>query len=183
MPYGSSYGQQKARKLSGKEESDLVKEVRDCIEDSFNADRDNRAEAETDLMFVAGDQWPQAVKNARGTTRPMLTINQLPQFVHQVTNPTRTADIAIKASPVDDAADVQIAKIYNGLIKQIEYQSTAKSVYVTGNEHQAMCGIGWWQVVTQYVDDAIFDQEIRIQRIENPLSVFCDPAAVRMLHE
>lgn len=168
----------KPRRLSKAEEADLVKEVRDNIEEAYNHDRDNRTEAEIDLQFVAGDQWPQAVKQARGTARPMLTINQLPQFVHQVTNPTRTADIAIKASPVDDATDPEMAKIYNGLIKQIEYQSNAKAVYVAGNEHQAMCGIGWWQVATRYVDDAIFDQEICLKRVENPLSVFCDPAAV-----
>lgn len=167
-----------ARTLTAGERQELVGEVRENIEEAYNYERDNRVEAEIDLQFLAGDQWPEAVKAARGTTRPMLTINQLPQFVHLVTNPTREADIAIKAIPVGGTADPEKARLFNDLIKQIEFQSTAKSVYVTGNEHQASCGIGWWQVLTQYVDDAIFDQEIRIRRIEHPLSVYCDPGAV-----
>jgi hypothetical protein len=169
---------QPAVKLSKEKKQAIVEEARVRTERSYLYERDNRREAEIDLQFLAGDQWPVAVRLARGTSRPMLTINHLPQFVRQVTNPTREADIAIKASPVDDNSDPALAKIYNGLIKQIEYQSTAKTVYVTGNEHQAACGIGWWQVVLQYVDDAIFEQEIRIKRVENPLAVYCDPAAV-----
>src|SRR5690606_40820515 len=61
------------------------------------------------------------------------------------------------------------------LIKQIQYQSSAKAVYSQAGEHQAACGIGWWQVVTSYVDDAAFDQEIRIEGIRSPLAVYDDP--------
>lgn len=167
-----------AKKLSKDEESAVVERVREGIEDCSVFERDNRREAEIDLQFVAGDQWPAAVKAARGTTRPMLTINQLPQFVQLVTNPTRVADIGIKAVPVDSQSDPETAKIYDELFKAIQYQSNAKQVYVQGNEHQAKCGIGWWRICTQYVDDEVFDQEIRIKRINNPLSVYCDPAAV-----
>lgn len=167
-----------SKKLSKEEEKAVVARAREFIEDVYVFERDNRREAEIDLQFVAGDQWPAAVKAARGTTRPMLTINQLPQFVQLVTNPTREADIGIKAVPVDDAADPETAKIYNSIIQDIEYLSTAKTVYVTGNEHQAKCGIGWWRVCSQYVDDAVFDQELRIKRINNPLAVYCDTAAV-----
>lgn len=166
------------RKLTDGEEQEIIAEVRDNIEEAYEFERENRAEAEVDLRFMKGDQWPQAVKNARGTTRPMLTINQLPVFVHQVTNPTREADIAIKASPIDNQVDPQVAKIYNDLIRDIEYQSSAKAIYVAGNEQQTSCGIGYWQVCIEYVDDAIFDKEIKLRKVEHPLAVYCDPAAV-----
>jgi hypothetical protein len=168
-----------SRTLSKKEKEELVAEVREHIEDVYLFELENRREASIDLQFLSGDQWPAAAKALRGTTRPMLTINQLPQFVRQVTNPTREANIAIKVAPVDDDSDPQKAKIFDGVIKQIEDRSTAKTVYVWGNECQAGCGIGWWQVKTQYVDDASFDQEIILERIENPLSVYCDTAAVK----
>jgi hypothetical protein len=99
--------------------------------------------------------------------------------VRQVTNPTREADIAIKVVPVDDDSDPQLAKVFDGLIKQIEDRSVAKTVYVWGNECQASCGIGWWQVKTRYVSDASFDQEIVLEKIENPLSVYFDPGATK----
>jgi hypothetical protein len=168
-----------SRKFSKEEKAAIVEEVREHIQDVYEFERDNRREAQTDLQFLSGDQWPAAAKAIRGNTRPMLTINQLPQFVRQVTNPTREANIAIKVAPVDDDTDPQLAKTYDGLIKQIEDRSTAKTVYVWGNEQQCNCGIGWWQVKTQYVDDASFDQEIILERIENPLSVYCDAAAVK----
>lgn len=166
--------------ISAKESSDLANEVRECIETCYYFERDNRREAEIDLAFVAGDQWPQVVKQQRANTRPMLVINQIPQFVNQVVNPIREADLAIKVKPEDDQQDPKIARIYDQLISQIQYLSDAKSVYVTAHEHQVKCGIGWWRVASEYVDDASFDQELRIQKIRNPLSVYCDPGAVKL---
>jgi hypothetical protein len=164
-------------KLSKAQSAEICEEIRDRVYYCYMFERDNRREAEIDLAFVAGDQWPQAVKQMRGNSRPMLTINQLPQFVAQVTNPMRQADIAIKVVGTDDQTDPQLADVYEQIIKQIEYQSDAKQVYVTGNEHQVKCGVGWWRVTTDYASDESFDQEIYLKRIRNPLSVYCDPAS------
>ena len=157
----------------------LLKEIREAIEDSWNHDRDNIKEAQQDLEFLAGNQWPDDVKRDRDAQgRPMLTVNKLPQFLRQVTNDIRAADLAIKTSPVDDESDPELAKIYDGILKQIQYQSSAKHVFSTAAEHQAGCGIGWFRVKTEYADDSAFDQEIKLEALRNPLAVFCDPAAV-----
>jgi hypothetical protein len=167
-------------KLSKSEAAAIVKEARERLEASWQADKDNRQEAATDLKFLAGDQWPEHVRKEREAEgRPILTINALPQFLRQVTNPIREADLSIKTAPVDGNSDPKVAKIYDGLLKQIQYQSSAKAVYAQAAEHQSACGIGWWQIVTQYVDDTVFDQEIRIEAIQSPLSVYDDPAAVK----
>src|SRR5690606_21323689 len=151
----------------------------DLIEQSFETDKINREEAACDLNFLAGNQWPDTVKGERERDgRPMLTINRLPQFVRQITNDIRQADIAIKVRPEDDNTDPELAKIYDGLIRQIQYRSSAKHVYSQAAEHQASCGSGWFRVTTDYADDMAFDQEIKIKGIRNPLSVYCDPAAV-----
>lgn len=153
--------------------------VRESIQEAWEYDRDNRREAARDLAFLAGDQWPESVRAQRERDgRPMLTLNRLPQFVHQVTNDIRQADLAIKAAPVDDQDDPELAKIYNGLLRQIHYQSSAKHVYASAAGHQVACGIGWWRVVTQYADDMAWDQDIRIKRINNPLNVYWDPASL-----
>lgn len=165
-------------KLKGRE---LVTDIRDKMQAAWDADRDNRREAAIDLQFLAGDQWPEQVRIERERDkRPMLTINRLPQFVRQVTNDVRQADLAIKTSPVDDRSDPELSRVYNGLIRQIQYQSSATHVYAGAAEHQVACGIGWFRVATEYTDDTTFDQEIRIKLIPNPLSVFCDPGAVEM---
>src|SRR5690606_23899453 len=86
-----------------KKSEDIVKMARDSIEQSFETDKINREEAACDLNFLAGNQWPDTVKGERERDgRPMLTINRLPQFVRQITNDIRQADIAIKVRPEDD---------------------------------------------------------------------------------
>lgn len=165
-----------ARKASGK---DIVKLARDGIQAAWEYDRDNREDAANDLAFLAGDQWPEQVRLERETARrPMLTINRLPQFLRQVTNDIRQADVGIKVSPVDDQSDKDLAEIYNGLLRQIQYQSSAKHVFTDAAEHQASCGIGWFRITSEYPDDTAFEQELRIRRIHDPLSVYCDPGAV-----
>jgi hypothetical protein len=159
---------------------DLVTQVRTNLEAAWQQEKENREAAAVDLAFLAGDQWPERVRREREAEgRPMLTINRLPQFLRQVTNDIRQADIAIKASPVDDRSDPALAKIYNGILRQIQYQSNAHHVYSTAAEHQASCGIGWFRITTDYAEDTAFDQEIRLESIPHPLSVYCDPAAVR----
>lgn len=183
MAEGVTYAQKgdkkQKRSLSGAEQNALVKEARTCIEDSYTFEKVNREDAASDLNFLAGNQWPDSVKRVREQNgRPMLTINRLPQFVRQITNDIRQADIAIKVAPEDDQSDPKLAEIYDGLIRQIQYRSSAKHVYSQAAEHQASCGIGWFRIVTEYADDMAFDQEIKIKGIKNPLSVYWDPASV-----
>lgn len=172
-----SLKQRQTGKLTSEEQ--IVSDVRDRLAEAWQHELDNREQGARDLAFLAGDQWPEAVRREReASRRPMLTINRLPQFLRQVTNDIRQADLAIKVSPVDDRSDPELAKIYNGLLRQIQYQSNAKHVFSTAAEHQCACGIGWYRVTTQYMDDTAFDQDIKIQSIQQPFSVFCDPAAV-----
>lgn len=169
------------KKSSKKADRDFIKDVREKLQHAWEYDRDNRREAAIDLQFLAGDQWPEQVRIERERDkRPMLTINRLPQFVRQVTNDVRQADVAIKTSPVDNKSDPELSRIYNGLLRQIQYQSSASHVYATTAGHQVACGIGWFRILTEYTDDTTFDQEIRIRAIPNPLSVYCDPAAIEI---
>jgi hypothetical protein len=174
-----SYGQKTPKKLSKKEAGDLIKEARERLQLAWEKDKRNRQEAALDLRFIAGDQWPDAVKSARERDgRPMLTINRLPQFLHQVTNPIREADLSIKTAPVDSNSDPQLAKVYDGLLKQIQYQSSMRTVIATAAEHQVGCGIGWVRICSDYAHDETFDQELRLKAIPNPLAVYDDPGAV-----
>lgn len=182
MQYDGATSAQKAKpKISGRKSQDIAVEGRERIQAAWDFDRDNRQEAAVDLAFTAGDQWPSTVRQERERDgRPMLTLNRLPQFVRQVTNDIRQADLAIKTSPVDGNSDPKLSDIFNGIIRQIQYQSSAVHVYANAAEHQVICGIGWFRIATEYTDDTTFDQEIRIRQIANPLSVFCDPAAVEV---
>lgn len=170
-----SYGETAA---DPKEQRDVVGEVRKRLERAYNHDKTNRDEAMSDMRFLAGDQWPEYARQAR-VNRPMLTVNKLPQFLHQVTNDIRQNAPVIKATPVDGKNDPQLAKVYDGIISDIQYRSSAKHVYSTAAYHAAACGIGHWRIATRYMEDDGFDQEVTIELIPYPLAVYWDPASVK----
>ena len=89
-----------------------------------DAERDIRTLALEDLKFASGEQWDSNLLNDRKAKgRPVLTINRIPQFVRQIINDIRQNKPSIKVSPVDDKADIETAKIYQGIIRHIEYSS------------------------------------------------------------
>ncbi|WKW49501.1 portal protein [Rhodomicrobium lacus] len=158
---------------------DIVREARERLEAAWLQDRENREDAFTDLKFLAGDQWPAAVRQQReAQSRPCLTINRLPQFVHQVANSVRMNPPQIKAIPAGGAATDALAEIYSGLFRHIQYRSNATHVFAHAVYYAVACGIGHFRLATDYVDDNAFEQEILIKRIPHPLSVFWDPAAI-----
>lgn len=179
LGYGQPAQSDKPDKTAKRDNAAIVAEARERLDAAYHFERENRREAAMDMAFVAGYQWPESIKKERQAAgRPILTINRLPQFIRQVTNDIRQADLAIKVSPVDDKSDPKLTKIYNGLLRQIQYQSSAKHVYGTATEHQVSCGIGWFRICTEYADDEAWEQEIKLKAVRNPLSVYCDPAAV-----
>lgn len=160
-------------------DEDILASARLRLQEAYEADRENRRQAALDLSFLAGDQWDTATSEARRKARrPMLTINRLPSFVGQVVNDIRQADLEIRAVPVGEE-DRALTDVYNGILRQIQHRSSAKAVYATCVSHQVSCGMGYFRVTTDYVDDDTFDQEIKIESIANPLSVYFDPGAVK----
>ena len=140
-----------------------------------------------DLRFYAGSpdnqwQWPADVLQTRGAVqgqtinaRPCLTINKLPQHVKQITNEQRMNRPSVKVIPVDDKGDVEVAEIYNGVIRHIEYISDADVAYDTACENQVAYGEGYIRLLTDYCDETTFDQDIKIGRVRNSFSVYMDP--------
>jgi hypothetical protein len=148
---------------------------------------ESREDEIDDLRFYAGSpdnhwQWPADVLATRGAVqgqtinaRPTLTINKLPQHVRQVTNDMRQNRPGAKVIPVDDDADVQVAEIFNGMIRHIEYISDADVAYDTACENQVAYGEGYITLMTEYCEPNSFDQDIKIGRIRNSFSVYMDP--------
>lgn len=155
---------------------DVLAVMRERFDLAAAAEADSRDAELDDLKFLSGDQWPTEIKMAREADhRPCITTNTLPQFRRQVTNDQRQNRPSIKVSPVDDKADVETAKIYQGMIRHIEYNSNADVAYDTAFEGATGAGLGYFRVITDYCDPQSFDQEILIKRIRNRFSVYLDP--------
>lgn len=157
----------------------FIEQARQRFAEAIEADTDNRTRALDDLKNLTGEgQWPEEVRSEReDDNRPCLTINRLPQFVRQVTGDIRRMNPAINVLPDDDIASQQDAEIIEGLIRQIQYRSKASRIYEKAAESAAQCGFGYFRVRADWTDEASFEQEIKIEGIDNPFSVYFDPAA------
>ena len=144
---------------------------------AMEAESEMRADAYDDLVFRLGEQWPEEVRRERELDgRPCLTINRIPQFLRQVTNDQRQNRPAIKVYPVDEKADIETAKIYQGLIKHIEVNSNADTAYDWAFEGAACKSFGYFYITTDWVSATSFDQEILVKMIKNHFNVVLDPA-------
>jgi len=150
-----------------------------CMNLAVDADTENRSAAIDDLNFSYGEQWPSEIKMQRQLDkRPCLTINKTDTFVRSVVNNMRQQRPRIKVHPVSDGADQQTAEVLEGLMRHIEVQSNAELAYDTGCEFQVRMGWGYWRVAARYIDEKAFDQELYIERVRNPFSIYYDPSSV-----
>jgi len=161
-----------------KKHDDILKAARERMSEAQEGDRDNRLEMKSDLKFITGDHWEESVKEGREAEgRPCLTINRLPQFVRGVTGDIRRMNPAINIIPGDGDSSQEVAEVYEGLIRQIEYSNDASSIYELAATDAAQCGIGHWRVLSEYEGDEGFDQVLKVKRIHNVFSVLWDPAS------
>lgn len=168
-------------------DKDLLDTMRHRMTMAISAYSSSREDELDDLRFMAGSpdnnwQWPQDVLSTRGSVqgqtinaRPCLTINKLPQHVKQVTNDQRQNRPSGKVIPANDDADVEVAAIYDGIVRHIEYMSDADVAYDTACENQVTYGEGYIRILTEYCDEDSFDQDLKIGRIRNSFSVYMDP--------
>ena len=173
----------------GKRDSntDDLAQMRSRFTMAVSAYSESREDELDDLRFAAGSpdnqwQWPADVLATRGSVqgqtinaRPCLTINKLPQHVHQVTNDQRQNRPAGKVIPADDKADIEVAAIFEGIVRHIEYLSDADVAYDTACDNQVTYGEGYIRLLTEYCNENSFDQDIRIARVRNSFSVYMDP--------
>ncbi len=148
---------------------------------------DTREDELQDLRFRAGSpdnnwQWPADVLSTRGSlqgqtinARPTLTINMIDPHVLQVTNEQRQNRPSGKVIPADDAADVEVAEVFDGIVRHIEYMSDADVAYDTACDNQVTHGEGYIRLLTEFCRDDSFDQDVKIGRVRNSFSVYMDP--------
>jgi hypothetical protein len=144
----------------------------------------NRVQFLDTMRFYNGEQWPEGIMRARLTDpngpRPCLVSNVLPHHVKQVTNEMRQMRPSVRVVPVDDNADVETAKVLQGIIRHIENRSDADVVYMTGGRNAVISGFGYWRIISEYIDEEYGQQELCLRRILNPLTVYmsrCDDLA------
>jgi hypothetical protein len=162
-------------------DEDILSEARKRFKLCEDAERELRVDALDDLRFVAGEQWDTADRNSRTlngpSRRPCLSFNKLIGPLNMAANEARMNQAGIKVYPVDSTSDPDTAKVIEGMIRHIEDVCKADEVYESALEQSTACGFGYFRVTTRYCGPKSFDQELRIERVVDQFSIYCDPYA------
>lgn len=134
-----------------------------------------------DLKFSYGDadngyQWPNAIRRTRDVDqKPCLTMNIIRQHNLQIINDAKRNKSEVTVLATGGGATYDSAEVYRAIISDIQYNSQAQLCYSMAREFQVYGGIGYWRLITDYVDNDTHDQEIKIAPVIDPLSVYIDP--------
>lgn len=155
---------------------EATKRFRRCAEWESSA-RENFL---NDYKFRHGDsyngyQWPNRVRNNREIdARPCLTMNITAQHNLQITNEALQNKSSVAFRATGGQATKKSADLVEAMFRRVEYRSNAQSAYETACGYQVDAGIGWIRLVTEYEDNKTFNQDMRIKRVWDPLSVYMD---------
>lgn len=147
--------------------------------------------------FRALDQWPDAIKIQREgggaiagqppqPPRPCLVVDRLSQPVRQVSNTIKNADFGLDVMPNGQGADTECAEILKGYLRRMQNQARGESPVEWAADGAIEGGLGWCRMRADFVHhdwtgeptEELFDQELRLERITNNLTVYCDPSAI-----
>jgi hypothetical protein len=157
----------------------VITEAIEFLKFCNDADTMNRQEALEDLKFVSGDQWPVELQNSRNLeSRPVLTINKLDGYCRQVANQQRQQRPRIKVHATNTHEQMVEAQDIQGIIRHIEVNSNADHAYDNAFDYAVRMGWGFMRIRTDYVSEDSFDQEIYIDPVDNPFTVYFDPNSI-----
>ena len=157
---------------------DFAKDLNEKWREASEADKENREEAMWDLEFAAGQQWDSAIREYRESgdrpfPLPCLTINTLPQFIGQVVGDRQSNKTSIKILPKEDG-DKDVAETRTELIRSIEHHSKAQRSYTMAFEQAVTCGQGNFRVDLDYAYEDVFERDLFVRGIPNPMAVMWD---------
>lgn len=139
-----------------------------------------RQQAIKDIQFCdLNMQWElQDEANRNAAKRPCLTVNQVRQFKLQIVNQQRAARPGPKVTPKGARTDQDTAEILEGILEHIEHpddRAPAETWIDMAFDNMVTCGQGWLRWYTRYKPKTRV-QEILIAGVNNPMSVYPDPA-------
>lgn len=162
---------------SAQTDTELLKDSRDGLKACIEDEQIEREKMADDLRFATLDQWPADIRAQRENDiangpRPCLTVDQINQYITQVSNDMASNRPAIKTRPENTEAHTETAKIFDGRIRHIEDRSSAYIAYQTAGDSAVTMGLGFLRIVADYIAPDSFDQELLIKRIPDTFSTY-----------
>ena len=143
---------------------DDIVEVNSQLKESQEAENDNREMVREvhDFLDKRDGQWEPSIVSKMGS-RPRYTFDKCNPIVDGIAGEMEGSDFAINVMPAGGDATKEIAKTYDGLIRNIETISNANHTYNAAAREMIAAGIGGWEVKVDWVDGDSFDQDFIIE--------------------
>lgn len=159
----------------------MVSDILENAKEEFKKDQEYwepiyRA-ARDDLYFLSAKedaQWSSTDRKSREKdNRPVLTIDQLGQYVNQVVNDIRKNTPSIDVIPDTDGTP-EDAEIQQDLIRDILYNSDADTCFDVAASYAVKGSIGFIRIDTSYINENSFEQQLKIYTVHDPLKCYLD---------
>ena len=162
-----------------KDEDEFVAAIRKWRQQGLDADAQNRDRGIDDGRHAAGYQWDAAdFAWRRQNNIPAMTFNLLPTLIRRRLAARSRRRIGPKVSPISPGERYEgIAMIREGLMRNIDRMSNIDRIDNIVSMNQLTFGISHYEVVIEYADADVFDNNIIIKTDRNPWSVIFDPLA------
>lgn len=168
------------------ENSSADADILEAAQDRYKADKNHWdpifEKGRDDLQVLSDDEsamWDEKIYAERKKSgRPVVTVDYLTQFVHQVANNIRMNTPSINIIPEGGKATLEKAKKMKAAIRGIEYASCADEVYDTGATSAVKCSIGFALIDHDFIDNESFDQQLMIKRVVNPFLIYIDSMSI-----
>jgi len=156
------------------DEQEMLEAMRKQFTDDINFDRLNREAALEDAKFLTGNQWDDVTRSKREAARkPVLTVNRLPAFLATIIGNRRLNETQIRVV-ADVGGKAELAEVREGLIRNIQKENKADTIYDMTLQNVATCGIGNFMLTLDYDNNNVFYQSIKMRVLPDPLAVVWD---------
>ena len=163
-------------------DEDIIEEALERFEYAKDAWDNIHQQYREDVRFCNGEQWEDKILRLREQeNRSVLTYNKLISNIKYIVNNARMNMPSITCSPYTEGADQNTAKVYDGLIKYILYNSNAKTVFANSLRQSVMGGLGAFRLVVE--PDMDGQPDFFVRGIKDPTTVYIDPDAERFCFE
>ena len=147
---------------------DNYQAVSEMVGKSQDTDHDNRERVREAHLFInkRDGQW-EPYWWGLNSGKPRYTFDMTTPVIDQISGEMMEADFDIVVKPMGGDATKDIAKVYDGLIRNIEAVSNAVHVFQQSGRSMVTGGMDGWRVNHKYVDDDSFDQDLVIEAVPN----------------
>ena len=151
------------------------------VSEAQDAESDQRQAVREAKLFLnkRDGQWdPYAWNKMEGRMRG--TFDMCTPIVDSISGEIEQSDFSLTVSPSGGESSMDIAKTYDGLIRNIRNISNADSVFNDASRSNVIGGFDAVEVVQEFIDGDSMDQDLLIKKIPNAVdSVWFDIGSVK----